>query len=111
MTEFIYRLEVRVPATMWSTCSPLSLSQHHAIPDTKQWNSACSNNRWFPFDAVLSSAAEQQSVAGVFSALLLCTFSMFAFMTFIAQTIAKRQRRHSMTVERRPEVSHVVLCL
>jgi len=23
VTEFIYRLEVRVPMTMWSTCSPL----------------------------------------------------------------------------------------
>lgn len=83
VTEFIYRLE------------------HHAIPDTKQWNSACSNNRWFPFDSVLSSTAEQQSVVGVFSALMLFTFTMFAFMTFVAQTIAKRERRH--TAETRPE--------
>jgi len=69
---------------VWSTCSPLS--QHHAIPDTKQWSCAHSNNCWFPFDTVLGSATEQQSIAGVFSALLSFTFSMFVFMTFVAQT-------------------------
>lgn len=52
---------------------------------------------------MLSSTAEQQSVVGVFSALMLFTFTMFAFMTFVAQTIAKRERRH--TAETRPEVS------
>jgi len=94
---------------VWSTCS--LLSQHYAIPNTKQWSCAYSNNCWFPLDTVLGSATEQQSISGVFSALLSFTFSMFVFMTFVAQTIAKRQRRHVMTVERRPEVSHVVLYL
>ncbi|KAL4072101.1 histidine phosphatase superfamily [Scleroderma citrinum] len=78
VTEFIYRLE------------------HYAILDTKQWNSACGNNRWFPFNtAVFGTAAERGSVIGVLSALGLFAFSMFAFMMYVKQTIVKHRRRYT----------------
>lgn len=83
VTEFIYRLE------------------HYAIPDTKQWNSACGNNRWFPFESTLSTATEQTSkMAVALGALSLFAFAMFAVMTFIKHTIdAKRARRREAIVQ------------
>lgn len=83
VTEFIYRLE------------------HYAIPDTKQWNSACGNNRWFPFENTLSAATEQTSMmAVILGTLSLFAFAMFALTTFIKHTITtKRARRNEGMVQ------------
>ncbi|KAI6010566.1 histidine phosphatase superfamily [Pisolithus marmoratus] len=83
VTEFIYRLE------------------HYAIPNTKQWTSACCNSRWFPFDTTLSTATEQTSMmAVVLGALSLFAFAMFALTTFIKHAMnAKGARRNEAVVQ------------
>ncbi|KAI5986100.1 histidine phosphatase superfamily [Pisolithus marmoratus] len=83
VTEFIYRLE------------------HYAIPNTKQWTSACGNSRWFPFDTTLSTATEQTSMmAVVLGALSLFAFAMFALTTFIKHAMnAKGARRNEAVVQ------------
>ncbi|KAG6331021.1 hypothetical protein ID866_8066 [Astraeus odoratus] len=78
VTEFIYRLE------------------HVAIPDSKQWNSACGNNRWFPFDAVLSTATEQVSMVLILAALSLFAFVTFSVMAFIKHSMVKRAGQHEV---------------
>ncbi|KAI5985699.1 hypothetical protein EDC04DRAFT_3098192 [Pisolithus marmoratus] len=89
ITEFIYHLEVHVP------------HEHYAIPNMKQWTSACGNSWWFPFDTTLSTATEQTSMmAVVLGTLSLFAFAMFALTTFIKHAMnAKHARQNEAVVQ------------